>query len=427
MAIWHIPELLGLVCEFSTTSGLAALCRTSKGTHSVAQRVLYRLIHLSMDYKHPRILRMLCSTLKTHPELASHVRVLSLELNGTARDVLYNPLYSDAQVAEHEAQSRLLLRILRACINLRAASIDHPFPVPDALVHDINRTLFQKKNLRELEFAVSDTQLFGHTPGEDDINVFLLIEALRSTTLQSLLLLLQQGLDSPLRALVFPANSSITKLGLHSVYVSMEVLDSILGALSSLRDLSLWFYWNADLVNEQVGQHLDCRKLRQALEHRSSTLESLSISVMFTTHDEGETPTHLGSPDADHGVVHTIGSLRSFTELLSLEIAPEVLLGGWKKEVPAVLSEVLPVSLRRMYFEWDFQHWKHSTWQQDPQRLFKEAVKFLDTSPLSLQIFGAEIDQSIPGMESLWESIRPKCHELGITLDIGLVDIEATS
>ena len=241
-----------------------------------------------------------------------------------------------------------------------------------------NRSLSSVRQLQKLEFKIFDAKWPPHIPGETDVNVSL-FQALSITSLTSISLTMQQGPGSllPTTMLAMPATSSITKLSLNQAYLSMESLNIIIRALVNLKHLSLSFLWYADPVNPQVGEHLDCEKLGQALVHRFSTLESLDIAVRF----ESRSAVDVTSGSGEHsswGLLHSIGALRSFTSLTSLQLAPEVLL-GWEDEGALPLSDLLPDSLRQLYFRWDFGLWEKSPWEFE--LLCESLFNYLDFSP----------------------------------------------
>ncbi|KAH8802034.1 hypothetical protein F5882DRAFT_392817 [Hyaloscypha sp. PMI_1271] len=182
--------------------------------------------------------------------------------------------------------------------------------------------------------------------------------------------------------------------------------------LLHLKHLSLSFLWYADPVNPHVGEHLDCEKLGLALAHRASTLESLKIAVQFESRSALDV-TGGGGTHSDWGPLHSIGSLRSFTKLESLQLAPEILF-GWEKDGDLSLRDLLPASLRDLHFRWDFGSWEKSPWEFEA--LCELLATYLNpTTPPPLRgLVLTCFDDEVSDLQESFELIEFRCKEFHI-------------
>lgn len=411
--LWYLPEILIMVRAYADMYSFAALCQTSKGIYRLGHKFLYESIHLRLHRQHPESLSLLWRTIEKNSSLAVHIKSLRLEFCDPSGPYDSISEYDRrAQRNQYYSQSSMIPKITDICSNLKVISITHPYTLPETVEQGINKSLSNAHQLQELDLIILDTGGVPHIPGQHhDINISLISSALRIESLHTFSLTIQQGPESLLPAvtLALPATSNITSLSLDQAYLSMEPFGKIMRVLSHLKHLSLSFAWHADPVNSQVGEFLECKQLGEALSYRSSTLESLKIDVEF----ESWSALDVGggsAPWSHWGLRHSIGNLRSFTKLVSLELAPEVLL-GWKDAKPLPLSELLPDSLRHLNFRYDFGDWQHSPW--DHEVLCKVAVDYLSTLPQleSLALTCENDYPPHPELQAPFLSVKAKCEE----------------
>ncbi|KAI1172409.1 hypothetical protein F4777DRAFT_516684 [Nemania sp. FL0916] len=375
----YIPAVWRRVCAYADVSDFAALCRVTPPLYDICQTLLYNSIALDLSKKDTSPLSLLCRTLKKRSDLALCVEHLHLRLSDSNSKQAV-----DALAHENHTQLSIISSILKVCPNVQSFGIVHPYPLSDLTIQDFQESLFRLCRLRELEFIVQDTEWPPHIPGEADVNISVLAKAFGVSSLASVALTLQEGPDSLLPTIDLPTRTNITGLNLSECYLSMHSLDKILRALPRLTHLSLGFLWYADPVNSRVGQHLDCEILGKALMNCSSTLKSLGIAIQFESRASVDVGTGSGK-GSNWGLLHTLGSLRSYRNLTSLELAPEVIL-GWGEEDEIQLLDVLPDSLRHLCFRLDFGTWSLSPW---------------DFAPLAESLLCYMANRDTPALESL--------------------------
>lgn len=396
MSQWYIPEILSHIRSYADLPDFAAFCQTSKWIYCAGRSLLYHSIDLFLDNQRPETLILLYRTLEKMPDLASHVKSLRIDFS-SSRDA---------------SQSALLPRILDLCTQIRAIGVIHPYALLDPVAPEINRSLSKLRHLRELEFRNSKMEFPRVVlPGGPDVNVSLFVQALGIKSLETISLTIQQARNGllPAATLGMSANSNITRLRLSTSYLSVECLSNMLHAFLQLKHLSLSLLWAADPINPEVGRHLDCEKLGQALSHRSHTLESLEVAVYVPAKTALDVTSGSGK-GSNWGLLHNIGVLQSFTRLESLLLAPEVLL-GWDEQEALPLADLLPDSLRHLHFRWDFGDWELAPWYLDS--LCEVLVSYLDSSPsqtlesLVLTCYDYELSE----LADHFEPVRSKCEE----------------
>lgn len=416
-----------MIRAYTDLPSFAALCLTSKTIHYFCLGILYESIHLRLHKQHAESLSLLWRSIEEHRPLAGYLKYLRLQFCDP--DDPYESVSEDSRGARRDqyfSQSSLIPKIMDTCSNLRTLSITYPYQVPEAVEQGINRSLANAHYLQNLELTVFDTGWPPHFPGRDaDINVPLISHALSSSSLTTLSFTLQQGPESPLPALVsaLPATNSITSLSLNRACLTMEALESIMRALLHLKHLSLNLDWHADPIMPHLGEWLDCKKLGKALSHRSSTLESLKIETFWWSQWD---PTMGSAPGSYWGMRDSIGDLRSFKRLTSLELAPEVLL-AWEGDVAPPLSKLLPDSLRHLILRWDFGDWEYSPWEFE--RLCGFVNDYLSSLPrpqlesLVLTCYGDENVSAEEGQPPPFTSVEAICDENHIKCRLDITDV----
>lgn len=425
-SLWYLPEILAIVRAYTNLSSFAALCQTSKSIYHLGHIFLYESIHLRLHKQHPESLTLLWRSIENNPTLPFHVKSLRLQFcDPSDPRTVVSKENRQVQREKLSLQSSVLYKIIDSCSNLRALSITYPFTLPKPIEQGIHKSLTILHQLQQLDLIIFDTDWPPHIPGElEDVNISLIPLAFGIDSLTTLSFTLQQSPESllPTIALALPATSNITSLSIDRAYVSIEPLGNILGALSLLKHLHLSLHWHVDQVNSQVGEVFDCRNFGEALSQRSSTLETLQIAFRFKSWCAVEVGSG-SAPWASWGLHHSIGDLRSFKRLSSLELAPEVLLGWMDVEIPPPLSELLPESLRHLNFRWDFGDWEYSPWEFEV--LCGSVGEFLSSSPQprleSLALMCYDDEPSDPELSAPFKSVKAKCEERQIKCSLTTV------
>lgn len=419
-SLWYLPEILGMVRAYTDLCSFAALCQTSKAIYHFGHCILYESIHLRLHKQHPESLILLWRTLEKNESLTNHVKSLRLQF--------CDPTDPYESVSEHGrgvrreqyvSQSSMIPKIIDVCCNLRTISITHPYTMPKLVEQGIHKSLSNLRQLRELDLIISDTDWPPNVPGEKhDINASLIPCALSIESLDTFSLTLQQGPDSLLPKISaalhasgsITAANNITSLSLHRARFSMDSFVDIMRALPHLKRLSLSLAWHTIEGKSGVSALLDCGKIGEALSHRSSTLESLKITVSYEAYTSQDVGAGGSSPWAYWGLRGRIGDLRSFRKLSSLELDPEVLL-GWEDQDAPPLSKLLPNSLRHFKLRWDFGAWDYSPWAESIDLVCQVVDDYLSSSPqlesLLVTCFEDELPLSTP--ESPFTSLKAKC------------------
>lgn len=306
--------------------------------------------------------------------------------------------------------------MLRRCSNLRDLYIKDwvPFKTPGLI------TLIESLPSSLAQFGF-DLQMTGDELKSS--NEDLLSPAFKHLTIETLVVSVQEGPESPLKNTMLPTSDTITRLVLKDAYLEIGTLRKILTAVPRLRhlDVSLLRYFNR--TSNHVSSHLDFEALGNALGSCSSKLESLKFAIKYDKlgmysfqFPEG------GGRSFSWGPFGSFPSLRAFENLKSLEVPPEALLGGWHCETSLTLCDLLPTSLESLHLRWDL-----GIWAGIPGRLStvcKQMEKYLMTSrgsrlkALTLTCFDFEVEYAEPEFASL----NSLCQRLGIAVTLETVE-----
>jgi hypothetical protein len=245
-----------------------------------------------------------------------------------------------------------------------------------------------------LQQAISDQMTlkevaYGFNPLSDSripwasarINSLFLLPQLRTLRIQVTEKGSGLGQDEDLRS------PTINTLELHDCYLKERSVGHLICRAPNLTSLSIGLTRDATPSNEDLlDSFLDCSKLASAISKLSaaestsdsvttdtshrSRLENLAISIKFFI----TTAVDLGSGGAwedgrngndgwvrNWGIRGSIGSFRSFPNLKTLEISPELLF-GWHTNGARPLRELIPDSLQKLTLRCDLADWQEYEW-----------------------------------------------------------------
>ncbi|KAL9606421.1 MAG: hypothetical protein Q9179_000387 [Wetmoreana sp. 5 TL-2023] len=210
-----------------------------------------------------------------------------------------------------------------------------------------------------------------------------------------------------------PIRPSMQSVILHTSCVRITTLRSLLLATPRLKRLE--YHHSCDYESSFTLKDckvVDCKKLKEALEPLSASLEDLTLSINFYSydiHDKSE------GDNADYGISCCLGDLTGFTKLRYLQ-APLVMLLGWDPPSPSMLEHSLPQQLSVFCCSNDLCRWYIFNWKHED--VLRQVI------PL-IQKRGTALTRFIAGAEDgrwLWwpkvrEPVKAACEEAGIIYD----------
>jgi hypothetical protein len=415
--IQEVPfELMRMMFSDSSKGELATLQRTSKHMSQVIEPLVYERIdwefHKPAVHKPP--IHLLLRTLFDRPELGEHVKEIIIQEHKSiqciwqdkdkpkldSRDLerlagravcltTYHsePWLDELQRGNHGAFVALLLY---HCPNVQRLVLENDFlmywswgplkpswrtwitPSIDTLWHAI-------LNLHKLREIDVDRNGRVHIPYWSKTN-----RPSRLFSLPNITSIRVSYHDSEIRRddkLHSVQNLDVKTFELHNSYLSEESIAPLVARTSNVTSLSIDLKFPCNKIDPKVDIFLDCVKLRGALDglfssggdHCIPHLKHLAISTRWETTDLP--PVNSGGPfehrdiswrgrgvQLYYGIKASIGSLRCFSNLRSLEISPEILL-GWYPANAKPLQDLIPDSVTHLCLRADFGTWSLSEWK----------------------------------------------------------------
>ena len=217
------------------------------------------------------------------------------------------------------------------------------------------------------------------------------------------------------------SNPTLTTMVLRSTICGEDTLEEFLKRTPQLRHLIYERFYDPEEIPNRLPQS---GKLLKALDHVKDTLEVLSIKLEQYRYPifDGN---HAGGEDDYTGPYGTIGSLRKFRKLRSVEIPIEILGGGQEEDDYVQLSTLLPEALEKLTLRNDFAYsiafypWppnvltqKLSSWLKD----YSGSDRTPNLSALHLNIHFDGYWWSDRTLQETIQQLEPLCREVDLKL-----------
>ncbi len=210
--------------------------------------------------------------------------------------------------------------------------------------------------------------------------------------------------------------SSLTFLALRHTQLSEENMGGLLRAMPRLKSLEYHSHYDVDSGGRPGRSHqeyFDCEKLDNSLIHVTSTLESLVISIRFSSLQSGVA---LGG---FRGMKSRSISLRHVVKLEALEI-PILLLFGWESDSQIIMSDLLPSGLQKLCLTDDLYELDESDWTDE--KLLELIETYLEQCSRSHSTMST-LDLKLTRTSASWcagprTKLKTLCHSAGISCTI---------
>jgi hypothetical protein len=458
---WLLPELLFETFRYLGCSDLRALCLVSHGINPCAAEILYEDIRMKLQptklidpTSNP--LRQLFQTLETRPDLIKPVKRIQVIFAVENHDLL-------ADDGDAHALFSYLVKVIKSCHQLKSLSIldpgcwFQPSPSRDLRMNprqmpplsgsqpllEIERCFDHLLQLRKFEF-VSWTDYWpcpmSFERNELDFGISIMNRALQLPRMETIALtLLDSSVD--ISKLSFPVSQTLTSLSLMFSSIEPDGLRNVLFSAPHLKHLSLdivMHVWCQMAINTQIAEpwaRLDSQELGNILSFLYMTLETLKVKIRFKDyfHTINTANDSAGGNAGLWGPFGSIGSFKTCSNLRSLEIAPELLLGwedkGQGSGIP--LAELLPDSLQALRLRTDFMNWYGSPWHGSRSLLADELAtslphlnlhKFRTLALLSHAEDKHEDVSPSTELESYFQSVITEARKFGVQFEMTKTD-----